>query len=415
MKKIKALLLVMCMLLSLVSLAACQDGQGSTDNGTEAAYKVKVVDGAGAPYTSGVIVRFLKGTEQVAMQKVDENGVAEKTLEKGDYTVELMFTDDAEKYYYDTEGLTLSSEKTELEIVLYYTPSAESQTLSAQGKEYEAYRVSTGSTYVELTVGDRSYFLFSPTEAGTYKFSVSGEGVQIGYYGAPHFVQEINVAEDLEDNAFTQSISADMIGTDGTGTATLVIGIDSESAAQCALTIERIGDPAWSLSDEPWTEYVCKNEIKSFTLDIKDGQKLTYVDIRGKTDDYNVVYNEADGYYHMNSADGPVIYLNLGKDAPNASLQVVIMGDGAAGGAPIRKYFFDENEEFVKKEDYTEILMDYFDNMDETYGVYPLNEDLVYIIENGCSGWWDSESPNYIFDNSNPELGWLFACCYIEG
>lgn len=415
MKKIKALLLVMCMLLSLVSLAACQDGQGSTDNGTEAAYKVKVVDGAGAPYTSGVIVRFLKGTEQVAMQKVDENGVAEKTLEKGDYTVELMFTDDAEKYYYDTEGLTLSSEKTELEIVLYYTPSAESQTLSAQGKEYEAYRVSTGSTYVELTVGDRSYFLFSPTEAGTYKFSVSGEGVQIGYYGAPHFVQEINVAEDLEDNAFTQSISADMIGTDGTGTATLVIGIDSESAAQCALTIERIGDPAWSLSDEPWTEYVCKNEIKSFTLDIKDGQKLTYVDIRGKTDDYNVVYNEADGYYHMNSADGPVIYLNLGKDAPNASLQVVIMGDGAAGGAPIRKYFFDENEEFVKKEDYTEILMDYFDNMDETYGVYPLNEDLVYIIENGCSSWWDSESPNYIFDNCNPELGWLFACCYIEG
>lgn len=415
MKKIKALLLVMCMLLSLVSLAACQDGQGSTDNGTEAAYKVKVVDGAGAPYTSGVIVRFLKGTEQIAMQKVDENGVAEKTLEKGDYTVELMFTDDAEKYYYDTEGLTLSSEKTELEIVLYYTPSAESQTLSAQGKEYEAYRVSTGSTYVELTVGDRSYFLFSPTEAGTYKFSVSGEGVQIGYYGAPHFVQEINVAEDLEDNAFTQSISADMIGTDGTGTATLVIGIDSESAAQCALTIERIGDPAWSLSDEPWTEYVCKNEIKSFTLDIKDGQKLTYVDIRGKTDDYNVVYNEADGYYHMNSADGPVIYLNLGKDAPNASLQVVIMGDGAAGGAPIRKYFFDENEEFVKKEDYTEILMDYFDNMDETYGVYPLNEDLVYIIENGCSSWWDSESPNYIFDNSNPELGWLFACCYIEG
>ena len=253
------------------------------------------------------------------------------------------------------------------------------------------------------------------TEAGTYQFSAEGEGVQIGYYGAPHFVQETNVAEDLKDNTFTLSISADMIGTDGTGTTTLVIGIDSEAATQCVLSIERIGDPAWTVADEPWTEYNCKNEIKPFTLDIKDGQKLTYIDIRGKADDYKVVFNEADGYYHLNSENGPVIYLNLGKDAPNVSLQVVIMGDGAAGGAPIRHYFFDENGEFVKKEDYTEILMKYFDNMDENYDVYPLNEDLVYIINNACSGWWTSDDPNYIFDGCNPELGWLFACCYIEG
>ena len=69
----------------------------------------------------------------------------------------------------------------------------------------------------------------------------------------------------------------------------------------------------------------------------------------------------------------------------------------------------------IKKEDYTEILTKYFDNMDETYSVYPLNEDLVYIITNACSGWWTSSDPNYIFDGCNPELGWLFACCYIEG
>ena len=416
MKRMKALLMAICMILSVMLFAACgNDAQGDTNSGTDAAYKVKVVDGSGNPYTAGVIVRFLKGTEQVAMQKVDENGVAEKTLAKDDYTVELMFTDNEEKYHYEKEGLTLSADKTELEIVLYYAAGAESQSLHAQGKDYEAYRVSTGSTYVELTAGDRNYFLFAPTEAGTYQFSAEGEGVQIGYYGAPHFVQETNVAEDLKDNTFTLSISADMIGTDGTGTTTLVIGIDSEAATQCVLSIERIGDPAWTVADEPWTEYNCKNEIKPFTLDIKDGQKLTYIDIRGKADDYKVVFNEADGYYHLNSENGPVIYLNLGKDAPNVSLQVVIMGDGAAGGAPIRHYFFDENGEFVKKEDYTEILMKYFDNMDENYDVYPLNEDLVYIINNACSGWWTSDDPNYIFEDCNPELGWLFACCYIEG
>lgn len=414
MKRMKALLLAVCMLLSVMLFAACGNNEDA-NSGTDAAYKVKVVDGSGNPYTSGVIVRFLKGTEQTAMQKVDENGVAEKTLAKDNYTVELMFTDDAEKYYYENEGLTLTAEKTELEIVLYFAAGAQTQSLTAQGETYEAQIVSTGSTYVTLTAGDRNFFLFTPSEAGTYQFSAEGEGVQIGYYGAPHFVQETNAAEDLDNNAFTQSISEGMIGKDGSGTTVLVIGIDSETATDCVLNIARIGDSAWNVSDEPWTEYVCKNEITPFTLDINDGQKLTYVDIRGKTDDYKVVLNEADGYYHLNSEDGPVIYMNLGKDAPNASLQTVIMGDGSAGGAPIRHYFFDENNEFIKKEDYTEILINYFDNMDENYQVYPLNEDLVYIITNACSGWWTSDDPNYIFDGCNPELGWLFACCYIEG
>ena len=416
MKRMKALLLAACMLLSVMLFAACGgESQGETNTNTDPAYKVKVVDSTGNPYTSGVIVRFMKGAEQVAMQKVNENGVAEKSLAKDDYTVELMFTDDADKYYYETEGLTLSAEKTELEIVLYFAAGAETQTLTALDKEYEARYVFTGGTFVNLNAGDRNFFLFTPTEAGTYRFSVEGEGLQIGYYGAPHFVQEHNVAEDLENNAFTLSISASMIGTDGSGTSTLVVGVDSESATECVLNVERIGDPAWTVSDEPWTEYVCKNEIKPFTLDIQNGQKLTYVDIRGKTDDYKVVFNEADGYYHLNDENGPVIYIHLGKGAPNVSLEVVIKGDGAAGGAPIRRYFYDDNGEFVKREDYTDILSKYFDNMDKEYKVYPLTEDLVYIITNACYGWWTSSDPNYIFEGCNPELGWLFACCYIAG
>ena len=74
MKRIKALALAMCMLLSVTLFAACgNDGQGGINSGNEAAYKVKVVDSSGNPYTAGVIVRFLKNTEQVAMQTIDEN------------------------------------------------------------------------------------------------------------------------------------------------------------------------------------------------------------------------------------------------------------------------------------------------------------------------------------------------------
>jgi hypothetical protein len=75
--------------------------------------------------------------------------------------------------------------------------------------------------------------------------------------------------------------------------------------------------------------------------------------------------------------------------------------------------FYDDDGNFLKREDYTEILRDYFDNMDPDYGVYPLTKDLVYIIENGCSRWWDKSSPDFIFTDCNPELGWMFALCYV--
>lgn len=407
------------MLLSLV-LCACDSSPSTPSESTgkpassDPAYRVTVVDAQGKPFTSGVIVKFMQNGQQAAMQKVDENGVAQKNLPKGDYTIELMFTDSNTECYYDKENLTLTADKTELQVVLYFAAEKEGRMLYAQGKEYMAYSVNTGGTHVDLISG-RNYFLFVPTESGTYRFSVAGEGLQIGYYGAPHFVQQNNIAEDLKDNAFTQSISAGMIGSGNTGTATLVIGIDAAQNGTCILNIERIGDPAWTISDEPWTEYQLKQQIKPFTLTMKEGQSLTYVDIYANANKYTVVYNESDGYYHLGSASGPIMYVNLGKKAPNASLQAIIGGDGHAGGAPIRKYFFDDNGEFVKKEDYTKLLTQYFECMDEEYDVYPLTEDLKYILQNGCSGWWDSDSPNYLFTGCKKELGWLFACCYIEG
>ena len=155
---------------------------------------------------------------------------------------------------------------------------------------------------------------------------------------------------------------------------------------------------------------------EKFTLDAA-GKKLTYVDIKGTAADNQVIYNEADGYYHFGAANGPIVYINLGKNSPNVSLQVMIQGDGPMGGAPLRKYFWSSEEHtkesFIKREDYTNIMVSYFDNMDENLGVYPLTQDLVYIIQTACAGWWDAASPDYILEGSNPELGWMFALCYL--
>ena len=67
----------------------------------------------------------------------------------------------------------------------------------------------------------------------------------------------------------------------------------------------------------------------------------------------------------------------------------------------------------MKKEDYTNILSTYFENLDANTGVYPLNKDLEYIIKNGCNSWWDKSSPDFIFTDCNPEIGWMFALCYV--
>lgn len=411
-RKVSAFLLALLMLVSSVLLNSCDGGN--------AEYEVKVVDAQGNACTEGVIVKFLQNGTQVAMQPVDKEGCVKKELAKGDYTVELVFTDEGTIGHYDKEAAVLSADKVTTEIVLMNGVCGEPERLYAkspitnENKDYDAYYVNAGSTYVTVESKERNYFLFTPKEAGTYKFTVDNNDMKFGYYGSPYFVQSES-AEEVVDNSFTISVSSSNIGVDGGGTSTYVIGVDGlDETANCVLSIVRIGDAEFSISDEPWTEYKTTCDIKPFTLELAAGESLTYVDIEGDAADYKVVKSDADGYYHLGTEDGPVVYVHLGEGAPWVSLQTVIMGDGLAGGAPIRKYFFDENDKFIKKEDYTDILATYFDNMDQNLYVYPLNDDLIYIIKNGCEGWWTESSPDYIFDGCNSEIGWMFACCYVE-
>ena len=417
-KKFGALLL--CILLLL--LTACGGEQPSDptsgtvgSSGSEAEYRVIVVDGSGAPYTTGVIVQFMRNGEKAALQTVDANGVAAKTLEKGDYTVELMFTGDAEDYYYDKTDLTLTADKTELQIILAQTLSAQTEILYVSGKEFTAAHVQTGSTHVELTAGERSYFLFVPQTAGTYRFSVSDATAQVGYYGAPHFVQE-NSAAEIVDGGFSMSISTGMIGTGNSGTTVLVLGVDAGDSAGCVLTIERTGEPEYNVAEEPWTVYQATTELKPYTLPA--GASLQSFDLTAAADAYSLVLNETDGFYHLNTADGPLVLMNLGEDGQYLDCFKTILDHTG-----VQRYFFDENGDFVKKESYSECLLQYMEHMDPDKGVYPLTEDLKYIVqmEGDDSGWYDPDNALYLFKDLNgtnipginEEISWLFMCCYI--
>ncbi len=425
MKRIVVLLLALCLVLGLAACGSEETKPAATGGETAAPtladghteYRVSVADATGAPYTEGVIVRFMQGGTQASMQVVNEDGVAVKALPTGDYTVELQFTDKDVAFHYDRENLTLSADKTELTVTLAKGVSGDASYLHALSlltedfSDHEAYAVEVGCTYVELTASERNYFLFTPTESGNYRFSATDEDVAVGYFGAPHFVQQLNVGTETEEGV-TVSVRPDMISAGNTGTAVLVIGVDApENMTSTTLVVERIGEYVKTISDEPWSEVATTHTPAPFTF---PGGNLTYVDINeADASKYEIVKGE-DGNYHLGTADGPILYVNLGKDSPVESLQVIIQGSGSFGGAPIRKYFYDENDQFVKKEDYTNILITYFENMDQDVGVYPLNDDLIYMIQQGCGGWWDETSPDYIFDGCNPELGWMFAVCYVK-
>ena len=405
----------LALVLAVLLLAGCgAQAPVETTMSKEAVYSVTVADALGNPYTSGVIVCFMQDGQQVAMQPVDASGVAAKTLERGNYTVELVFTGNEGQYYYEKEGLNLTADTTALTVELANTVLDQGTPLYAPDGETVAYGVREGSSYLPLVSGKRNYFLFTPTTAGTYEFAVMGEGVAIGYYGAPHFVQTENAAQ-VQDNTFSISIRADMIGTGNTGTTVLVIGVDAEGADRAVLTIQRTGDPAWSVEDEPWQIYKPTVALENYTLPA--GANLKSFDI--KTGAYQLVLG-TDGFYHLDTAEGPLVLVWLGKETEYlACFQQILDRSG------VTKYFYDEAGEFLKRESYSECLLEYIAHMDPEAGVYPLTEDLKYIIQQrgDHSGWFDPDSQSYLFKDENgvklpginDTISWLFMCCYIEG
>lgn len=402
-------------LVLLVTLAACGGNAGeektpAVDASGNVEYKVTLTDALGNLYHDGIIVKFLQDGQEIAMQVVGDNGVAVKTLPAGDYSVELVYTSADTNYSYDAAAAVLTADAPELTLMISQITALETQTLFADSKEHEAFVVGLGCTNVSLNEG-RTYFLFVPEQAGNYEFGVEGDAAAVGYYGAPHFVQSTSALE-VVDNKVQVSVSAGALGN------TLVIGLDYQGEANCVLTIERIGDAVKTIADEPWHTYQKTVELSPYTLPA--GAGLKNFDLTAASDAYNLVLNEADGFYHLDSADGPLVLVRLAGELDYmATYKTVLDRTGVV------KYFFDENGEFVRKENYTDCLLEYIANADEDDGVYPLTEDLKYIIQQSGdhSGWWDFDGPGYIFLDEggnkvadiNPDIAWLFMCCHING
>ena len=384
----------------------------------EIRYTVTVTDMFGKAQPGVSVTVWDAFGSKVHTGTTDTSGVVAMTGAPGTYRAELAF--EGTVYYYNEAAAVFSTERTSVTVQLANYLNTENVYEDWWViNEADTYYLEQGSTYVELGKNKSYYsdeidgsclFIFCPTEGGTYRFSVDNPNVELAYRGSSFYpYNKLVSTEGSEDHSFTYSVSYGSAGN-----MDMVIGIKvPEGVAGVVVSISRVGEPNWSIEDEPWsTDWQVGGH--THTAACKHSGNVTYLDINAASGTYELYYNEGTGFYQL-SENGPVILVDMNSSI--LSFHRIIMGDGAAGGAPIRRYFYDANGKFVKKEDYTNAFVEYFnldanDNPQSWY--HPLTKDLMYMIQNGGANWWDASSPNFNtnFAQANPEYAWMFACCY---
>ena len=389
-------------------------------------YSVTITDSFGNP-VSDVKVTFMSGDTAVAEASTDASGKAAVKLAEGDYDV---IPDVGDSYVSTSAKLTASAPTSEIMLVCYATnpqyvyPGA-TDTDTVSGGVYD---VQVGSVCVPVEKGKIRYLFFAPTEGAVYHVYTDSDKVEVGYYGGSFFVTSTNSGVYDESGALILEVLHSSVGNK------MVIGLTSTSATvdECIFTIVRASDIEIKDVERPWEQYV-PTQVPDKQVETPSGTlKYVPIEINYSTmsgmKEIQVVYNENDGYYHLETADGPVLYVRITQ-----STKYLDALKGIVSLTNIGKYFYDDDGKLVKKESYVDAI--YIDKTlqpnntnkyysavaDKKYGVVPLNSELIYILKNvGEDDWYDISSPDYIFDNNLlkvqvlPQNAWLFAVVYFD-
>lgn len=387
-----------------VTLTKLSPGEQPEQPEDSVAYTVKVVDASGNPVT-GILVNFKQNGAVVASAEVDETGTAVTYLPAGEYTAALVSAAGT-PLSYDENAAGLSESKTTTTI----TVAADISKQTYESEYWGNYLIiGSGSTNVDLNTDLLNYnkdfqnnwiYVFTPNLPGVYRFT-AGDGAEVNYWGSPNFPGGPIDSTSNANGYFEVSVRASQF--DNGNQPGYVIGVTG-SQETAVITISRMGDVA---GDLPVEVYQPKTAPAPFTL--TESGTPTYVDITKPAN----VEKRADGYY----LNGKKLYINLGPNAPYLSFYLML-GVNSNMGTGLKGNRYNENGEAVVREDYTQCMTDFAKCIDGKSGLYPLTEDIVYMVQSAgkylC--WWDIDNPNYLFEELpgiNTESAWLFACCYF--
>ena len=347
-------------------------------------YTVTVLDCNGNPYTN-VSVSF-EGTNVV--QAVGSNGAATVVMRKGTYKVVLLFTSGAMGY--ETAYVTA----TETSIVIEVAPHSDGTFADIYPGDYEyiAWNLPLGGTYVELTAGGRTYFLFTPEESGVYQISTTNAGAKVENWN--HIDYTAKMEYGVENNVLTLEVAA--VGT------TYVFAVKAGSDVSATIVKIRRTD---NVEQDPEIEVYQGSTVPTAPYQA-EGQTLTYLDLTVA----HTLVKDANGFYHLGSVDGPLVLMNLTATRYSVSISGLV-----EAGAMLR-YEYDDRGNPVKRIDFTECMVSYVQNADPALGVYPLTDDLMTIVKGHGEtvGWFDPASAGYLFGNEsnlNADSLWMFLLC----
>ncbi len=250
-----------------------------------------------------------------------------------------------------------------------------------------------------LVVGESSYivdagyeytvFAFEPTEIGEYTISSTNAILGIVSYNGMWVT--------IEPSADT--ITESSVEWDCTSVGQSIwVAVKAETNA-ATITVERNDNV---INQVPVEDYENTTEVEDFTFE-GDVDALENVDIDDEVVDTAVLGE--DGFYHLNTVDGPILYVNISDEA---------MSLLAASSYGQLKYTIYEDGEAVKVINFLDaftVYSDAADAVDATTTLYPLTADLMAMFQNiGAGNNWYGENG---FVGGLLDDAWMFACYYL--
>lgn len=428
-KKILCLFVLICALALALCAVACntpEDPAPTPDPAPDTppapeklTYTVTLLDGNGN-HMNNVIVKIMKGDEQISM-KVYNGSAITFEAEADTYTVDINLSQLDVPYSYDQSLCTLTAENPSTTVRFYLnTPSAGSVFVGAPiSSDYPAYSIGEGSFLVTLTPNDYTFFVFTPSAAAVYTVTYEcNTDLAISYHGGTHFVQGIDLTGDSTDIVkYENGISINVYESNLGGS--YVLAVKSTSADKCILRIKNVGDPGTRLEDQPWTPYTEEASKIAQHLNTAASATGTFTTVDVTEASLRAVFNDADGYYHLGTADGPILYIDLTTDTAYIPSVQIICANQRMG-----LYVYDDNGNVIEKRSFNELFHQYGMPTDDTAPEggpvrVPLTQKLAEAIQSfgEKSEWWKPGSEKNIFSNAgfngyNQAFAWLLFCGY---
>lgn len=278
-----------------------------------------------------------------------------------------------------------------------------------------------------LTPHDDSFYYFSvtpskPEDVGHYKVTITGvpEGVTLylGHFPSTHAsVTPVATVYDIGENPTIEFNMQEKSLKDSTGAWTYdnswLFGVrvegDAEYPVEFEIKVERERDiiPGVDVVETVRETVQMVEGAKPATEVIGDttGKTLTAISYNAASG-IKLVLGE-DGYYHIGSADGAILLVNITKNNPLLGGEVSFVTVNAESGTEnlLISYIRDEMHHEVYY--YASMLKEYAQLCNED-GVYPVNEQLyTFLLE-----WTNQRASSQIIGSLEKEQAFLLACAY---